>query len=138
VRAKRRAANWFHRYLANPVMRRVAGRLPGQALLETSRRRSGLPRRTPVGGRTEGTSFWLVSNHGLNAGYVKNIMNNPQVRIQLRGHWHTGRAHVLPEDDARRRLRSLPRFNSVMVRLLGTDLTTIRIDLDGEDPRTTD
>jgi deazaflavin-dependent oxidoreductase (nitroreductase family) len=130
VSGKRRWANWFHRHLANPVMRRVAGRLPGQALLETVGRRSGLPRRTPVGGRMAGTSFWFVSNHGPNAGYVKNILSNPEVRIQLRGRWYRGTAHVLPDDDPRLRLKTLPRFNSAMVRLLGTVLTTIRIDLD--------
>ena len=74
----------FHRYLANPIMRRVAGRLPGQALLETTGRRSGQPRRTPVGGRIEGDSFWMVSNHGRAAGYVKNIEANPRVRLQIR------------------------------------------------------
>lgn len=41
-----------------------------------------------------------------------------------------GTAVVLPDDDAHRRLRGLPWFNSTMVRLLGTHLTTVRIDLD--------
>ena len=132
---KRRWADRFHRYVANPVMRRVAGRVPGQALLETTGRRSGLPRRTPVGGRIEGGTFWMVSNHGPNASYVKNIARNPHVRIQVRGRWYTGEAHVLPEDDARRRLRTLPRLNSAMVRLLGTELTSIRIDLEAQRPQ---
>ena len=123
-------ADRFHRYLANPVMRRFAGRLPGQALLETTGRRSGLPRRTPIGGRREGMVFWMVSNHGVDAGYVRNLSANPRVRLQLRGHWYTGTASLVPDDDVRARLRQLPSFNSFMVRVLGTNLTTIRIDLD--------
>lgn len=38
-------------------------------------------------------------------------------------------AVVLPDDDARKRLNQLPRMNSLLVRMLGTDLTTVRIDL---------
>lgn len=129
---RQRWANRFHRYLANPVMRRVAGWLPGQALLETRGRRTGHMRRTPVGGRRDGDVFWMVSNHGRQAGYVKNILADPRVRVQLRGRWYVGHAHLVEDDDAADRLRSLPRFNSRMVRWLGTDLTTIRVDL-GED-----
>ena len=40
-----------------------------------------------------------------------------------------GIAVVLPDDDARKRLKRLPRMNSLLVRMLGTDLTTVRIDL---------
>ena len=127
---RKRWADRFHRYVANPFMRRIAGRLPGQALLETTGRRTGLPRRTPIGGRREAMTLWMVSNHGLKAGYVQNLSANPRVRLQLRGRWYTGTASVLPDDDAKNRLRHLPFLNSFMVRLLGTDLTTIRIDLD--------
>jgi deazaflavin-dependent oxidoreductase (nitroreductase family) len=127
---KRRRVTWFHRHLANPIMRRLAGYLPGQAVLETIGRRSGLPRRTPVGGRLDGASFWMVSDHGRKSHYVRNIEANPRVRIRIRGRWHTGSAHLLPGDDPRQRLRQLPRFNSALVRLLGTDLLTLRIDLD--------
>jgi hypothetical protein len=38
----------------------------------------------------------------------------------------------MPDDDPRRRLKRLPRANGLLVRLLGTDLLTIRIDLDSE------
>ncbi|MBU3060866.1 nitroreductase family deazaflavin-dependent oxidoreductase [Nocardia sp. NEAU-G5] len=128
--AKRRRVSWYHRRIANPLMRRLVGHMPGQALLETTGRRSGLPRRTPVGGRVVGGSFWMVSNHGLAAAYVRNIAADPRVRVQIRSRWHTGTAHLLPDDDARARLRELPRFNSWNVRMLGTDLMTIRIDLE--------
>jgi deazaflavin-dependent oxidoreductase (nitroreductase family) len=127
---KQRWATRFHRYLANPLMRPLSGFLPGSAVLETTGRRSGVPRRTPIGGRVDGTSFWLVSDHGRASNYVRNIEKNPRVRFRVRGRWHAGTAVVLPDDDARARLATLPRFNSFLVRLLGTDLTTVRIDMD--------
>lgn len=126
---KQRWVSWFHRNLANPCTRLVAGHMPGQAILETTGRHSGLARRTPVGGRIEGSSFWMVSDHGAASNYVRNIQANPRVRVQVRGRWYAGVAVVLPDDDARKRLNQLPRMNSLLVRMLGTDLTTVRIDL---------
>ncbi|PKW09308.1 deazaflavin-dependent oxidoreductase, nitroreductase family [Streptomyces sp. 1222.5] len=122
---KHRIVTRFQRYLANPVNRR----LPFQTLLETTGRTSGLPRRTPVGGRRVGDSFWLVSEFGPKSQYVRNIQADPEVRVRIAGRWHRGTAHLLPEDDARARLRALPRFNSAAVRAFGTDLLTVRVDL---------
>jgi len=104
--------------------------VPIQTLLETIGRSSGMSRRTPIGGRKVGEEFWLVSEFGTNSQYVKNIEANPMVRVRVRGRWHTGTAHLLPDDDARARLRSLPRLNSAAVKTVGTDLLTIRVDLD--------
>lgn len=129
-RRKKSVVDAFQRYVANPVVRQVAGRVPGApVLLETTGRMSGQPRRTPVGGRLVGESFWLVSEHGLRSQYVKNLAADPHVRLRMRGRWHSGVAHLLPEDDPRARLRELPRSNSAAVRALGTSLLTIRIDL---------
>ena len=122
---KHRIVTRFQRHLANPVNRR----LPFQTLLETTGRTSGLPRLTPVGGRRTGDSFWLVSEFGPKSQYVRNIQADPKVRVRIAGRWHRGTAHLLPEDDARARLRALPRFNSAAVRALGTDLLTVRVDL---------
>ncbi|MCF1597982.1 nitroreductase/quinone reductase family protein [Streptomyces muensis] len=111
----------------NAVMRR----LPTHTLLETTGRASGLPRRTPVGGRRVGDSFWLVSEFGERSQYVRNIKADPRVRIRLRGRWHTGTAHLLPDDDTTARLRALPRLNSAAVRAVGVGQLTVRVDLDG-------
>jgi deazaflavin-dependent oxidoreductase (nitroreductase family) len=127
---KRRYITWVHRRI-NPIMRRLTPYIPGQAVIETTGRRTGLPRRTPVGGRRVGTSFWLVSEHGMASGYVRNIAADPRVRVQLNGRWYTGTAHTLPDDDPEERLRALPWSNSVVVRLTGTGLLTVRIDLHG-------
>jgi hypothetical protein len=62
--------------------------------------------------------------------YIRNIRAEGRVRLRLHGRWHTGTAHPLPEDDARARLRELPRYNSAVVRASGTDLLTVRVDLD--------
>lgn len=104
-------------------------RLPTQTLLETTGRTSGQPRRTPLGGRRIGDQFWFVSEFGEKSQYVRNIKANPQVRVRLRGRWHNGIAHLVPDDDPVQRLRSLPQFNSFGVRTFGTNLLTIRVDL---------
>ncbi|WP_416483293.1 nitroreductase/quinone reductase family protein [Streptomyces sp. CL12] len=121
---KHRIVTSFQRRL-NPVLRR----LPLQTVLETTGRVSGVPRRTPVGGRRVGASFWLVSEFGHRSQYVRNIEADPRVRVRIAGRWHHGTAHLLPDDDPRARLRGLPRLNSTAVRALGTDLLTIRVDL---------
>lgn len=122
-----RAATAFQRRVGNPVLRRM----PFQTVLETTGRVSGLPRRTPVGGRRTGDSFWLVSEFGERSQYVRNIRADARVRVRIRGRWHTGTAHLLPDDDPLARLRLLPRLNGAAVRVLGTDLLTVRVDLTG-------
>ena len=114
----------FQKNVANPLMRLM----PFQTLLETKGRKTGEPRRTPMDGRKDGSQFWFVSEFGDKSQYVKNIKANPQVRVRLKGKWHTGTAHLLPDDDPQERLRSLPRFNSFGVRTFGTNLLTIRVD----------
>lgn len=130
--SKRRAVTWFQGHVANPLMRPAARFVPGMAVIESQGRRSGLPRRVPVGGRLEGSSFWLVAEHGRQAGYVRNIEAHPRVRLMIHGQWHDGTAHLLPDDDVSQRLKWLPVYNSFGVRLMGTDLLTVRIDLDAE------
>lgn len=121
-----RAVTAIQRRVGNPILRR----LPTQQLLETVGRVSGQPRITPIGGRRIGKEFWLVSEFGDKSQYIRNIKADNRVRVRLHGHWHTGTAHVLPDDDPRARLRALPKANSAAVRLVGTDLLTVRIDLD--------
>ncbi|MEV7993282.1 nitroreductase/quinone reductase family protein [Streptomyces sp. NPDC086077] len=121
-----RVATTFQRRVLNPVLRRV----PLQTLLETTGRVSGLPRRTPVGGRRVGDSFWLVSEFGDRSQYVRNIHADPRVRVRLGGRWHEGTAHLLPDDDPKARLRDLPMMNSSAVRAIGTNLLTVRVDLE--------
>ncbi|UIX33291.1 nitroreductase family deazaflavin-dependent oxidoreductase [Streptomyces sp. GQFP] len=122
-----KAAITFQRRIGNPVTRR----LPFQTLLETTGRTSGLPRITPLGGRRIGNEFWLVSEFGEKSQYVRNIKANPKVRVRVGGRWHSGTAHLLPDDDPLARLRTLPKVNSTGVRTMGTNLLTVRVDLEG-------
>jgi deazaflavin-dependent oxidoreductase (nitroreductase family) len=124
---RQRIVNFVQRHIANPVMRSV----PIQTLLETTGRKSGQPRCTPIGGLLDGNEFWLVSEFGDRSQYVRNIAANPRVRVRVRGRWHSGTATLLPDDDARARLAQLPRMNSAAVRAMGDNLLTIRVDLDG-------
>lgn len=128
---KRRIATTFSGYVVNPVVKLVAGRLPGApALLETVGRKSGEPRHTPVGSGLSGNTFWIVAEHGRHSDYVRNIMANPRVRVRVGGTWRPGTAHVMPKDDPRARQRTLDPLNAAIVRLVGTELLTVRIDLD--------
>jgi F420H(2)-dependent quinone reductase len=43
------------------------------ALLETTGRRTGLARHTPVGSGLAGDTFWLPAAHGTQADYVRNL-----------------------------------------------------------------
>jgi deazaflavin-dependent oxidoreductase (nitroreductase family) len=132
--SKRRFSTALSRYVVNPVVK-LAVRLRlvrGWAILETRGRKTGRPRQNPVGNGLAGDTFWIVAEHGRNAGYVRNIAADPRVRVFVNGRWRTGTAQALPCDDSLERQRSLPAFNARVVRLMGTDLMTVRIDLDPE------
>ena len=132
--AKRRVSKWVTAKLVNPIVRPLLerGLFPSsQALLETTGRRSGLPRRVPVGNGLRGDRFWVVTEHGWAADYVRNIQKDPRVRVKVGPRWYTGTAHLLPEDDPRERLRWLRRpVNDSLLRMVGTEQLTVRIDLD--------
>jgi deazaflavin-dependent oxidoreductase (nitroreductase family) len=123
---KRRLVDAFHRFV-NPMARRRRS----QIVLETTGRVSGQPRHTPISGQLDGTSFWLVSMNGESADYVRNIKVDNGVRLRINGRWRTGTAHLLPDDDAHARNARMPGLSGLVNRTLGTDLLTIRVDLDG-------
>jgi deazaflavin-dependent oxidoreductase (nitroreductase family) len=131
---KRRISTFLSARLLNPLVRaaaRVGLPLPTVALLETTGRRSGQPRRVPVGKALEGDTLWVVAEHGLRAGYVRNIQANPLVRVRVGRRWRSGMAQVLTDDDWRERQRRMPnRVNSAVVRAMGTEHVTVRVDLD--------
>ena len=132
---KRRISTWFTTRVLNPVVRRLLERgiaPKTHALLETTGRKSGKPRRVPVGNGLRGEQFWIVTEHGHRAAYVRNIKAHPRVRVKVGRTWREGTAHILPDDDPHERMRFLGRpVNDALVRLVGTEQLTIRIDLDG-------
>ena len=141
--AKDRIVYPLEKWVINPLVM-IAWRLgippPGDALLETVGRHSGLPRRTPVCDGLDGESFWLVAQRGLRAGWVKNIRANPRVRVKVRTTsgvtWRDGTAQILPLDDPRARQRRMGE-TSTSRRLcisasaaMATDPLTVRVKLD--------
>ncbi len=122
--------------IINPVVRFLVERgiaPPSYAILETTGRRSGLPRRTPVGNGLDGDTFWIVAEHGRRAGYVRNIEAKPRVRVNVGGRWRSGTAQPLPDDDPRERQRLIGRrLNAAAIRAMGTELLSVRVDLDPE------
>lgn len=131
-----RTIRWAQKRVANPLARAALERglpVPWIALLETTGRRSGGPRRTPVSDGLVGDTFWVVAEHGRTAQYVRNLEADPRVRVKARGRWRAGHAQVLPDEDPYVRLQALrSRLAAAAVRLVGTDLLVIRIDLDPE------
>jgi deazaflavin-dependent oxidoreductase (nitroreductase family) len=131
---KRRLSTLISTRLINPPVKAAAHAglpLPGLVILETTGRRSGQPRRTPVGRALEGDTLWVIAEHGLRASYVRNIQAHPNVRVRIGRRWRTGTAQVLPGDDWRARQRRIPnKPNSAMVRLNASEPVTVRVDLD--------
>jgi deazaflavin-dependent oxidoreductase (nitroreductase family) len=131
--AKRGAMRFVTNRLLNPVVRRLLerGLWPRtQALLETTGRNTGSPRRVPVGNGLRGDSFWIVTEHGYAADYVKNILKQPRVRVKVGRRWYEGMAQIVAGDDPRERLRWLGRpVNDTLLLLVGTEQVAIRIDL---------
>jgi deazaflavin-dependent oxidoreductase (nitroreductase family) len=135
--AKARAVHFTQKYLLNPPVRALfaLGLVPPtHVLLETTGRKTGRPRHNPVGNGLDGDTLWVVAEHGRRASYVRNLEAEPRVRVKIGRRWRTGTATVLPDDDPRARLDRIGRrVNGFMVRSMGTDLLTIRIDLEPED-----
>jgi deazaflavin-dependent oxidoreductase (nitroreductase family) len=132
---RRRVSTLVSTRLFNPLVKAATNAelaVPGIAILETTGRKSGRPRRTPVGEGIDGDTFWIVAEHGHKAAYVRNIQADPSVRIKIGHRWRTGTAHIMPDDDPRARQRAMPAATAAVVRLMGTDLLTVRIDLDPE------
>jgi deazaflavin-dependent oxidoreductase (nitroreductase family) len=131
---KRKLVTALQVRVLNPPIRALAahGLIPGVALLETTGRRSGQPRLTPVSnGLQRGTNtFWIVAEMGRKAAYVLNIEADARVRVRVRGRWRAGIARVVEDEDPRARLRSINWLNALVVRAMGSDLLVIRIELD--------
>lgn len=115
------------------------------AMLETTGRRTGLPRFTPVGNGRVGTTFWLIAARGTRADYVHNIHSNPSVRVKIGTRWVRGTARVVPDDDPNERLAYILEHHGMLrrldaklltrsTRLLGSTPIVVRIDLADESP----
>ena len=141
--AKDRVIYPLQNRVINPIVK-LAWRLgippPGDALLETTGRRTGQPRYTPICDGLEGGTFWLVAQRGRRADWVRNIQANPRVRVKVaswpRTRWQAGTAHILDDDDPRERQQIIGqgdlwrRWCVGASQAIGTSPLTVRIDLD--------
>jgi deazaflavin-dependent oxidoreductase (nitroreductase family) len=133
---RRRFNSALGKYGVNPLVKAMFALglpAPGTAILETTGRKSGDPRRTPVTKGLDGDTFWIVAEHGERAAYVRNIRANPRVRVRIGRRWRTGTAVPMPEDDWRERQRQpylRHKMNSAVVRAMKTTPMTVRVDLD--------
>ncbi len=132
---KRRASTFVSHRLLNPFVKAAAGAglpLPGLVILETTGRKTGQPRRTPVGKAVRDGVLWIIAEHR-RGGYVRNIEANPRVRVRVGRRWRGGTARVLHDDDPRERARRMPnRLNTLMALLAASEPVTVRVDLDPE------
>jgi deazaflavin-dependent oxidoreductase (nitroreductase family) len=107
------------------------------ALIETIGRKSGVARVAPVTNRLDGDVFWIVTEHGRRASYLRNIEAEPRVRVNAGRGWRSGTAHIIDEDPEQRLQQIVfrnprTRGNAQIVRKTGTEHLVIRIDLESE------
>ena len=120
---KRRVSTFLSAKVFNRLVlaaARVGLPTPSVVVLETTGRRSGMPRRVPVTRMLDGDTLWIVTEHGRKAAYVRNIEADPRVRARIGRRWRSGRAEIVGPAAV------VP----AAVRLMGTDHLSIRVDLD--------
>jgi len=135
---KRHLVRGAEKYVANPPTRAalLLGLPLPLVLLETTGRHSGKRRRTPVMNGIVDNDLWIVAEHGERAGYVRNLLANPRVRIKRGRHWLDGTATVVDNDDpfdraawiAEQRHRS-KKLEFLATRLFCADPITVRVEL---------
>ena len=136
---QRRIEILFGRFVLNPLIRglfRLGISPPMTVLVETTGRKSGKLRHTPVNYVRDGQTLWVIAQHGSHAGWVRNLQDDPRVRARLGRTWHGGRAALVPEDDVRARIgtfASNPVGRAIVgatFRALETAPVSLRIDLE--------
>ena len=126
-RARRALARLLWRVM-NPAARRLTGVARWWVVLETTGRRSGLARQTPLArGPVLDKSLWLIAVHGHHSSWVKNLEADPSVRIRIARDWHRGKAFLEPYDPG-----MVARFNlyaRVGPAAIGIDPALVRVEL---------
>ena len=87
-RGSHRVLGRLQQSVVNPAVRlawNLGIPIPGDALLETTGRHTGLPRRTAVCDGLDGETFWLVAQRGRSADWVRNLEADPRVRVRVSG-----------------------------------------------------
>lgn len=121
-------------------------------VLVTRGRKSGLPRYTPIEYRRHGSKIYIVSAWGRRTNWLQNLLENPNVTVQLGGRTQAARAQLVT--DPAEALRALYQFrrtapgrydallsyvidstvNSRTLPALSGQFTIARLDLTSETP----
>lgn len=138
-------AAWAEKHLAKPRLRALLrlGLAPRAfALLETTGRRTGRRRLTPVGNGLDGDVFWLIAGRGHRCSYVANLTASPRCRVKAGRRWHSGTATFLEDGNPLGRRARLDQASGLIGRLDGlafrataTRPVAIRIDLYSSQPK---
>lgn len=112
--------------VVNTFTRPFAGYAPWWALLETTGRRSGKRRLTPLAGAPfDGCTLSLLAGYGDASAFVKNIRDDPTVRVKRRGRWLHGTAELLDPTPAT--IASLGTYARRVLLRVGTDPKVVKI-----------
>jgi deazaflavin-dependent oxidoreductase (nitroreductase family) len=125
---KRRITLFLWRFLLNPLSRPLAGIAPFWVLLETTGRKTGRTRQTPLArGPVDGSTTWVIAVHGRHASFVRNLESRPDVRLKIGRRWRNGTASIHDMDpDIVNRFNAYARSGP---RAVGIDPALVRIDL---------
>jgi len=74
-----------NRRVTNPVLGRVAGRLPGFAIVAHVGRRSGRAFRTPVNLFRDGDRYTIALTYGRDSQWVRNVLAAGGTEVETRG-----------------------------------------------------
>jgi deazaflavin-dependent oxidoreductase (nitroreductase family) len=86
--------------ILNPLIRPLAGLAPWWVLVETTGRKTGKRRRTPLAvGRRRDDAMWVIAVHGRKSGWVRNAEDADTVRYKHRLRWRTATTHTHEWDE---------------------------------------
>ena len=120
----------------NPLVRPLAGYAPWWLLLETTGRRTGNTRLTPLAGAPlRGRRICVLSVYGDHSAFVRNIGANSTVRVKRRGRWRTGNAKVV--DPSPEMTSSLGIYARHVLLRIGRDPKIVQVVLEDDVERRT-
>jgi deazaflavin-dependent oxidoreductase (nitroreductase family) len=75
----------FNRVVTNPILRHVAGRLPGFGIVTHVGRRSGRTYRTPVNVFRHDDRYVIALTYGIDSQWVRNVRAAGECDVETRG-----------------------------------------------------
>jgi deazaflavin-dependent oxidoreductase (nitroreductase family) len=116
----------FNRVVTNPILRHVAGRLPGFGIVTHVGRRSGRTYRTPVNLFRHHSRYVIALTYGVDSQWVRNVLAAGACDVETR--WRT--IHLVEPElvhDPQRRLVSAP-VRPILRLLRVSDFTVLRAE----------